>query len=243
MNTLYSSLLARSVKPFNLNEVGNAITPKPVVATDISKLNAHNVLNMLIKEKDSSLLTLPTGLDATYANLIRKIGYQCASTVSEDIFRHRYMYLTTHTAKLSEGQHQRMTGWHIDGLQGDEVSVKQNACINFIGSSSQYGTEVLMDSSNLFGGLNLSIDNIFRVMDDLYSDAKDIMYLKSDTMHMMDAYTIHRTPKVREECTRTILKLVLTHVPITSVTSTFNNNIEYDYDYHTTSGQVPAHLI
>lgn len=114
---------------FSLGLVATASNDFPInlgknnIGCQISKQPRIN--NMLIKLKGKSV-QLPKGIDNNIADWVDN----CLVTASDvcDDLEQRYAYLTIDNQPVTSGNYQRQEGWHLDGLQGDEVPNKLKNC-------------------------------------------------------------------------------------------------------------------
>lgn len=151
----------------------------------------------------------------------------------------RYMYLTVDQRNLERGETLRTPGWHSDGFQGNEVSVKRPGDYQGVWCNT-WGTEYA-DQTFEIDGLNPGVHNIFNHIA-LQIRQKNIRTMTAGALYTHGPYLIHRSPAIPQECYRRFVRISITHIPITSQTMTTNPLVEYDYPIHTTDGKIPSHL-
>lgn len=225
---------------FSLSYLSTASTIKPlslqknIVISDIFKLPRVN--NMLIKTQGNNL-NIPFYLDS---GIINWINYclDFSKNVCNDL-ENRYVYLTIDNKTVLNGESQREDGWHLDGLQGDEVPVKLNNCFQFI-YVTENPTEFCIQPFS-YKNLNLSSHNIFKKLGQQVNN-ENIYSINLNTTYLMNSYQLHRAIKSTKDTTRLFLRLYISHCPITSVLATINPNINYPFKPHSTKGKIPSHL-
>lgn len=59
---------------------------------------------------------------------------------------------------------------------------------------------------------------------------------------MINPYHIHTATKAINKIYRHFIRVAFTEIPVTSVKMTINPKIEYNYQYHITTGEIPSYL-
>ena len=152
----------------------------------------------------------------------------------------KYTYLTIDTAPVKKGGYQRTPGWHVDGLQGDEVPVKQQSDMIFTWCDT-LPFEYAAQTFPLPAHVNLSEHNIFEILGSLVQP-EHIRQTEPKTLYYMDSYCVHRAVPAPEDTNRIFFRVCYTDIPVTSTKMTLNPEMDYDYVYHTTTGEIPKHL-
>lgn len=155
--------------------------------------------------------------------------------------RNRYVYLTYDNKPVKKGEYQRADGWHFDGMQGDEVPVKHNACYQYIACNIA-PFEYALQNFKVEEGISGSIHNLFNYFGNQVKDS-EICSINTNKIYLMTPYLLHRVTKAPCDYNRQFFRLYITHTPITSVKATINTALKYNYQPHTTSGNIPDHLI
>jgi hypothetical protein len=225
---------------FSLSLLARAANTQPI------NLGRHNVTNdrqnqsrmnnLLIKTKQSAL-TMPDNLDPSIQPWITSC-LQTAEKVCADVAQ-RYVYLTVDNKPNESGQTQRAGGWHIDGLQGDEVSTKAKTCFQFLWVNNT-PTEFCPQPFET-DHINLSKINVFNALAKQVDNSNNIT-IKPNHTYLMHCYHVHRATQAEQTGERLFLRLYLSHCPVTSKEATLNPNIEYPFIPHTTEGTIPSHL-
>lgn len=193
----------------------------------------------LVKERrELSQLAIPTRLDSFYRLCVAWL--RCHAIEITD----RYAYITVDIQPVYPGTTQRIPGWHIDGMQGDEVVVKKAPDLMFLwvdALPSRFSPQSLcMD------GFNSSVHNIHRWVEREVSLHEDVsVSLSPGMIYAFDPYMPHTGTinTTKKSMPRTLVRLVFTHLPVTSRKMTINPHAQYDYLVHCTSGDVPIHLL
>ena len=152
----------------------------------------------------------------------------------------RYAYLTVDTRSVKAGETQRAPGWHIDCVQGDEVPVKQSGNIAFSWCDA-LPTEYAHQRFDM-RGCDISKHNVFKWLD-AQVKPENIKTIDTHAITLMNTYCVHRAKVADVDCKRRYVRLSYTHVPITNPRVHINPEIEYDYPVHSTTGEIPEHLI
>ena len=152
----------------------------------------------------------------------------------------RYTYVTVDQGLVEAGGTLRTAGWHIDGLQGDEVPVKVPGDCQFIWSDA-VPTEFVTHPFSV-DGIDVSKHNVF---DRLAVQVRESRIRKFTPGFVMlhNSYLVHRAGVAEETTYRRFVRVSHSYVPVTSVKMTINPDMEYDFPVHTTSGEIPAHLM
>lgn len=155
-------------------------------------------------------------------------------------FEDRYLYLTVDDRWVSEGDTQRVPGWHIDGMQGSEVETPTPGCFQFLWcdhTPMEYSTQSFETK-----GLDRHKVNFFDSLGNQVNP-DSVKRGRSGLAYLMSPYQVHRARPVAQNGRRKLLRLSASHQPITSVKVTINPYMEYDHPIHVTSGEIPDHLV
>ncbi len=216
--------------------------PSSPVAVGLFKIDDVKIPrwnHYLIKERGTdSILPIPP--------ILTKFVHLCLSWLSHHDFsiRDRWAYLTVDTKPVEPGMTQRQPGWHIDGMQGDEVPVKQFPDLTFIWSDV-LPTQYFLSPISM-KGFNGSRHNIHRwAQDAVHGKPEHVIIPDDQFVRLIDPYVIHRgsVNNTTDVMPRIFLRMSLTKTPITSRKMTLNPDARYDYPIHVTSGDVPSYLI
>lgn len=159
--------------------------------------------------------------------------------------KERYCFITLDQGEVSPGEtlrdtrRGRMPMWHLDGMQGDEVKEKQRPDIQFIWSDN-LGTKFSFQKFDM-NGFNPSEHHAFKWVE-RQLDESSTLTTEVNKIYAMNPYHVHRGIEATHNIYRKFLRISYTFTPITSVTSTLNNAIEYNYPAHSTTGKIPENL-
>ena len=219
--------LKKGHKPIELQEA--------IYAPSVTKRLNH----FLVKLKHSDEIIVPDYIDSEILRFIT----DCVeiAKVNDLPIRNRFLYLTLDDKHTQKGRAQRTQGWHLDGLQGEEVPVKVPACYQFVWMNKlpfKYTTQDFM-----INGLDLRRHNIFDSLGaQVYQES--VMSVKTNTLYLMNPYLLHEAAIAEEDVPdRLFLRLYVSELPITSVKMSINPKIKYPYDIHVTTGDIPDSLI
>lgn len=154
--------------------------------------------------------------------------------------RERYCYITVDQGWVEPGQALRQPGWHLDGLQGDEVATKVPGDIKFIWSDTL--PTQFTDQGFDTNGLDVSKHNVFKWIEDRV-DPSRVFCKDNNNLLAITSYHPHAAGIATERVYRRFVKVSYSYVPITSTRMTINPGIVYDYECHITKGEIPAHLV
>lgn len=155
-------------------------------------------------------------------------------------WNNRYCYLTIDQMWIEAGKSQREFGWHIDGMQGDEVSIKVPADFQFIWADAT-PTRFCTKAFDI-EGLDPSRHNVFNWLAK-QTQEKYCYLLEKEKIYLMNAYHVHSATLSDKVQYRRFVRLSFTNTPITSVKMTINPDINYNYPIHKTTGNIPKHLL
>lgn len=225
---------------FNLKYLKNAHSPIQVATGDLYYIKDYPRVNhYLVKTNNSDKFKFGCITDKWLKWLIE--GCYRTSMYYYGLFAYeRYCYITIDTKDVKSNTTQRASGWHLDGLQGDEVPVKKGPDWQFI----IYDCLPTLFTTQTFNsdGWNLSKDNIFKKLEEQIDISKIITY-PPNTLLLMNAYYAHAAAKSDKQLSRKFIRINFTHCPVTSVKMTVNENIKYNYSIHVTNGIISKHLI
>lgn len=149
----------------------------------------------------------------------------------------RYCYITIDNKPVRKGSSQRVSGLHIDGLQGNEVPTKKEGDFSLIWMN-KLPTQYVINPSipPLF---NLSKKNFFNYLNKKKFKVKS---LKTCTLYLINSYMIHQSVISKVDQDRLFIRISFSKIPVTSIKMNKNNSLCYNYNIHTTTGNIPAHL-
>ena len=203
----------------------------------IEEFPEERFLNYLVKPKNSGLLAIGD------LKVLRPALTQALNSALQILGRgernSRYMYVTFDQGMVMPGDSLRTGGWHTDGLQGDEVTVKRPGDFQLLWSDN-LPTEYAKQGFDV-SGLDVSRHNVFNWLSKQVKEDK-IRPFPTNRFVAHNSYLVHRSAVAKVPTYRRFIRISFTHIPITSETMTINPSIDYDYEIHTTSGEIPSHL-
>ena len=161
-----------------------------------------------------------------------------AETIGINTFE-RYVYITVDQGYVEPGDTLRTPGWHIDGLQGDEVHIKKPGDFQTIWSDA-LPTEYVTHPFNI-EGMDISKHNIFNRLADQVNE-NTVVQMKENYIYAMSSYLVHRAAETKKHVYRRFIRVSISHIPVTSINANINAQIEYDYNTGTTTGEIPTYL-
>lgn len=195
------------------------------------------VLNYLIKERNSMEIVWGDAPEKLTGMVIRSMYF--ANLVGVDVFS-RYIFLTIDQGWVDPFGTLRPRGFHIDGLQGNEVPTKRQGVFNTFWTNA-LPAEYVTHSFDL-SGIDVSTHNIYAVLTQ-QAEESQVKQLDANGLYMGSAYWVHRSAVAKRKTYRQFVRISITHVPITNDLMTVNPDIEYDYNIHSTDGKMPEGLI
>ncbi|MFK4132326.1 hypothetical protein ACI2KR_08535 [Pseudomonas luteola] len=226
-------------RPFSLLNLRRGREPINVSTVSYKPEETQPVNHLLIKLKNSLEIKIPDCIDPAVQRFVNDCS-QCM--IQADLpYRGRYLYLTVDNRPVKAGSTQRMPGWHLDGLQGEEVPFKLPACFVFSWTNQlpmAYTTQAFEVEK-----LNFRKHNIFDSLGaQVFNDS--VFRLNANHLYLMNAYQLHQGVKADHDILdKLFLRLYVSELPITSRRMTINNKIDYPYPIHTTTGEIPQDLI
>jgi len=207
-------------------EVGNFNLPE--IPADLK------LLNYLIDPLSTNTMSsLPISIKKIISDCLSYADNMGLDTAS------RYCYITIDQAEVTKGGSLRDRGYHIDGMQGTEVSEKVQPDFQFIWSDNT-PTSFCTKTFNL-EGFREDEHNLFKWLQEQVAE-RFCYALSKNSIYLMNAYHVHEASKSMNNNYRRFIRVAFTNTPITSVKMSVNPNMDYDYDFHTTKGVIPTHL-
>lgn len=223
---------------FNLKYLESSRTPIELDRFEFSDFITSRVNHYLIKLNNSDDLVMG---ELQSESLNKFIKYCLDETKKLGLDTHsRYCFITIDQKEVESGKSQRDFGWHLDGLQGDEVSEKQKSDYQFLWADNT-PTRFCTQEFNI-KDLNLSKHNVFNFLGSQVID-KNCYSLEKNRIYLMNPYHLHSASISDTKLYRRFVRLSFTNTPITSVKMTVNPDIIYNYDIHKTSGNIPTNLL
>jgi hypothetical protein len=219
----------------NIHKYANTI-PLNVAHIEDMDLGDWRVNHYMIKNNNDSNFVTIENKDLT--NFI-KLAIAEAKRLQLDIDE-RYWYLTVDQGIVSNNHLTlREPGWHIDGMQGQEVPIKKNGDFQFIWSNTLM-TEFCKQEFSVHG-LDPNTMNVFSFLSKQILDDHSVYSFTNGSVILMHCYHVHRCQELKTNFPvfRKFVRLSFTNTPITSTKLTINNNINYNYPIHMTTGDIP----
>ena len=224
---------------FNLDYLKFTREPIEVGSFNFNSFVKERVNHYMIKSNNSDEYIYG---DLDYSSEIKSFVKSCLDKSNQiGLNTHeRYCYLTIDQKMVEGGTSQREFGWHVDGLQGEEVADKKRADFQFIwadATPTKFCTQVFDVE-----GLDISVHNVFNWVGKQVEENKCYL-LERNKIYGMNAYHVHSATKSDTTQYRRFVRLSYTNTPITSVKMVVNPDIKYNYQIHQTSGNIPKNLI
>jgi len=229
-NEKYKDYINECTAIFDLSFLSKPRSPIAIQSAHL-RLSGMRVNHYMIKSNDELTLNFGEITRSDRCELEKLISPSLAAVGAFNI-SDRYCYLTMDCGWVNPGYTQRVPGWHIDGMQGDEVEVKVPCDYTFtwcsalptIYSPQGFSTE----------GIDVSKDNIFEHLGKQVSiQQESLAYM----LYASNSYSVHKCMLAKEPVFRDFVRLSFTYVPITSVKMTINPSMNYNYPIHTTKGE------
>lgn len=223
---------------FDLRCMAAPHLPIPVATGDLSCIgNVPRVNHYLVKAAGQKKFSFGELSDRRLQWFIQS----CADRMREVgvYLPERYCFVTIDNKQVGANKSQRMHGWHIDGLQGDEVRNKVEPDVQFC----IYNSLPTLFTSQSFrvNDWDVSRHNIFHKIEEQIDNSKIVTY-PCDTLLMMNAYCAHAAAKSDKVTDRLFIRVNFTKTPVTSIKMTINPDMNYNYPIHQTTGEIPKHL-
>ncbi len=225
-------------EPFGLHHLQEAHRPLNLGTIPFELKSRPRLLHFMVKRAGDESIVVPESLDPELLYFVQRC-FSLSTTLGLPL-TDRHAYLTVDTKTIEAGNPQRTPGWHLDGMQGDEVETKQEACYNFLWSNS-LGTQWVEQGYEI-DGLDSSLHNVFDWLG-RQVDQDRIRGMDPFSLYLLSPYTLHQGAISSSDChDRVFLRLHLSKLPITSRKMTVNPVMDYPFKIHTTSGEIPSHL-
>ena len=131
----------------------------------------------------------------------------------------RYCYITLDQKWVEKDETQRTPGWHIDGMQGDEVKKKVPGDITFLWCNA-LPTKFTSQSFET-ADLDPSTQNVFNYLSRQVREGS-VISAEANKVYMVGPYHVHEASEATEKVYRIFLRVSYTNTPITSVKMTLN---------------------
>ena len=222
---------------FNLDFLKLSRIPIDIGAYTFDSFSSLRLNHYLIKSNDSSEYNFGEIVKEDIEDFVKYTENKFAE-LGIDV-SNRYCFLTLDQGWVEPNATLRTDGWHIDGMQGDEVGVKVLPDIEVVWSDCLPTTFTRQGFD--IEGMNPSIHNVFNWLGQQIDSTK---LFKGEPYHtyLINPYHAHTATKAIEKIYRKFIRLSYTQTPVTSVKMTVNPKINYNYSYHVTSGEIPAYL-
>ncbi|WP_410951050.1 hypothetical protein [Pseudomonas sp. S1(2024)] len=225
-------------RPFSLRRLERGRQPIDFGKTSLAVEPGVSTNNLLIKLRNSNELKIP----AFVGEPVRAFIEACvAHARAADLpVRNRFIYVTLDSRPFKKGGTQRTPGWHAEGLQGAEVTVKQGGCYHFLWTN-KLPFKISTQGFDL-SGINLSQHHVF---DSLARQVYDDMVKPTLAGHLylLNCYQMYTAvPAEQDTDDRLFVRVSFSELAYTSTRMSLNPDIDYPFTPHTTTGAAPAHL-
>jgi hypothetical protein len=225
-------------RPFSLRRLEKGRQPIDFDRATVGVEPGVSTNNLLIKLRHSDDIVLP----AFMGESMREFIESCIARAKEaDLpVRSRYIYVTVDSRPFKKGTTQRNPGWHTDGLQGEEVAVKQNGCYHFLWTN-KIPFKISTQGFDL-SGINVSKHNVFDSLAlQVYEDSVETT--QAEHLYLVNCYQMHTAVPAQEDLEdRLFVRVSFSELTYTSASMSLNPEIEYPFAPHTTTGFIPGNL-
>ncbi len=222
---------------FNINFLKNERVPLDLGEYKFDLFPESRTNHYLIKSSDSVGYFFGEFKNTEIEEFVKFVSSKLSELGLEE--KDRYCFMTVDQGWVEPGKTLRTSGWHLDGLQGDEVQIKKAVDFEFFWFDCL--PTLFAPQPFDINGLNLSTHNVFDWLGRQVDLAK-ILEAKPFRIYGINPYHVHRANEAKEKVYRRFIRLAYTYIPVTSVRMTINPEMKYNYDYHTTSGEIPSYL-
>lgn len=178
------------------------------------------VLRLTIKPIGDTKMYVPEELKSLTPFLTQIIEYE---RMINPNFVDCDIHLTTDYGFIEADQTQRFPGWHVDGLQGGKFKQKLMAEHSYVISTNN-PTEFCLQPF-FIKHYDEDITNFFKAFDQQASE-ENIYTAIPNHLYLMDAYMVHRTPKITESTYRGFIRITVANAPLPIEFNTLNPMLE-----------------
>lgn len=203
--------------PFDITQLTNPRLPVDLGNFDISYIKElPRLLRMTIKPVGSHEISIPKELSPMKTFLEQACSYE--KTINEK-FEECEIHLTVDYSTIEKDNTQRFPGWHVDGLQGGKFKNKLMAEHSYIIATNN-PTEFCLQPF-FVEQYDEDITNYFKTFDQQAQNSNIYRGLDNH-LYLMDAYIVHRTPKIQETTERGFIRVTVANAPLPIEFNTLN---------------------
>lgn len=222
---------------FDLSHLEKGRSPFDVGEFKFESFTDKRVNHYCIKSSDSEEYTFGEIDSDEFRRFIRDVEAR-ALEMGFDV-KNRYCFVTIDQGWVEPDETLRDPGWHLDGLQGDEVPIKKASDLQFVWSDSLPTTFTAQKFD--VKGLDPSVHNVFNWIGKQVN-ANEIVQTQPFHIYAMNSYHAHKATEAKERIYRRFIRVSYTFIPVTSKRMTVNPNMKYNYEIHQTTGEIPSYL-
>lgn len=184
----------------------------------------QRVLRCPIKKSGSTNFVIPSELKS-YKPLIQSIA-ELDSAQNKD-FLESWAHITVERTLVESGNTQRVPGWHVDGFQG--VRVPRHAIEHSYLWSDVLAFETCIQPFFL-QHLDPARHNVF---EEITKQAQEANAYAGYNQHiyLIDPYVVHRSPVMKTEGYRTIVRVTITTTELDDPVNTINLSLDCNQNY------------
>lgn len=204
-------------------DVEQFLYPRPPIDLGDSELcsrtyyeNVTNVLRMPIKTMGSMVYHVPSDLKWIMPLIERVAEYETRINPNWGL---QYAHITIDKSELEPLAHHRFPGWHGDGFQGTKLTPKVAIEHSYIVASAP-PTEFCIQPFFL-KHLDEAKHNVFMEFDG-QAHSKNIYNSIPWHLYLLDPYMVHRTPRIRQACTRLFVRITFASTELQNPHNTEN---------------------
>lgn len=170
-----------------------------------ASMGLASVLDMCIK-MPSGRVILPQALGRWFS-LVQYVA-SIEARQNAPWWHFAYMYLTVDQYYVPQGQSQRQSGWHVDGIQGPRHLQKMTVCHQYVMCSRQ-PTEFAVQPFYV-SGVDLRKSNLNHALSRQVLQ-QSVIQIPPNVLTLMNAYSVHRSPVAENNTFRTFVRIEVSH--------------------------------
>lgn len=203
--------------PFNFDHFTSPRLPVDLGAFNIDFIKqVPRVLRLTVKPVGEMTAYIPTELKQMEEFIMQVLEYE--QTVNPDLINCE-VHVTTDYSFVKKDTTHRFPGWHVDGLQGGKFKQKLLAEHSYIIADAQ-PTEFCIQPF-FIKHYDEDTTNFFKTFDQQARDVNIYTGLPNH-LYLMDAYMVHRTPKILSDTHRGFIRITVANAPLPIEHNTLN---------------------
>lgn len=203
--------------PFNFDHFTSPRLPIDLGAFNIDFIkHVPRVLRLTVKPVGEMTAYIPAELKQAEDFIMQVLEYE--QTVNPNLINCE-VHVTTDYSPVKKDETHRFPGWHVDGLQGGKFKQKLLAEHSYIIATNE-PTEFCIQPF-FIKHYDEDTTNFFKTFD---QQARDVNIYRglSNHLYLMDAYMVHRTPKILSDTHRGFIRITVANAPLPIEYNTLN---------------------